>query len=183
MCTQQNQIQEVGGLFKFYLWAQPSRQCPGNRKFVCNTCVHNKAMIIIIKSVSSLPIKIGCCKGQVLFSYHFTHFDIGCRDLPFHLRLVILCWRKMPSHSLKFLWNWDLICFQQSYWPLWAHRKSFLRSSQNMWRSPFEDGPKNILLPFFIFFYILFYRTLQTPPPPKYSIISEQFSAHCKVAA
>ena len=29
--------------------------------------------------------KIGSCKGQVQFSYHFTHFDIGCCNLPFQV--------------------------------------------------------------------------------------------------
>ena len=45
--------------------------------------------------------------------------------------------------SALFLWNRDLICFQQSYWPLWVQEKSFLQSLYNPWCSPFENGPKD----------------------------------------
>ena len=96
MCTQQN-FSRWGGLLSFIcghnLQLQASGQYPSNRNCVqCSiTCVHNTAIIIMTMEIFKLPTyqniseRIGCCKGQVQFSYHFTHFNIGCHDSPFHI--------------------------------------------------------------------------------------------------
>ena len=141
---------------------------------VCNTaCVHNKAIIIITMEIFKLPTyqnigeRISCCKGQVQFSYHFTHFDISRHDSPFHVvsgQFFFAGENALPcpdvdAYSALFLRNRDLICFWQPYWPL-----SFLQSLQNNKQtlsekkegqemsasngtkagcSPFKDGPKN----------------------------------------
>ena len=109
----------VGGVdFKFYLWAQPStssfRTISRQQKLCVRhsiACVHNKAIITMEICNRKLPTyqniheRIGCCKGQVQFSYYFTHFDTGHHDSPFHicLRLVFLCRQKMHSHSLTLM--------------------------------------------------------------------------------
>ena len=122
---------------------QASGQCPGKRNCVYTTKVKATIMKTCkLYTYKNICERISCCQGQVQFSYHFTHYDIGHRDLLFQsscLWLVFLCWWKMPSHSLMFLLNWDLICFRQSYWPLWAQEKSFLQSLQNTWCSPFDS--------------------------------------------
>ena len=111
--------------------------------------------------------RISCCKGQVQFSYHFTHFDISRHDSPFHVvsgQFFFAGENALPcpdvdAYSALFLRNRDLICFWQPYWPL-----SFLQSLQNNKQtlsekkegqemsasngtkagcSPFKDGPKN----------------------------------------
>ena len=98
---------------------QTSRQYPGNRNCMSDTiCVYNKAIIIIIPmEICKLPtyqnicVRIGCCKGQVQFNYHFTHIDIGHRDSPFQVVFghfcfsfvdekclhIPCCWRLLPS--------------------------------------------------------------------------------------
>ena len=55
---------------------QASGHCPSNRNCVCDTtCGHNKAIIIIME----------ICKLPTYQNMWQTHFDIGCRDLPFQV--------------------------------------------------------------------------------------------------
>ena len=152
----------MGWTFKFYLWAQPSTssfKTISRQQKLCVrhslTCVHNKAIIIMkifkLPTYQNICERIGCCKGQVQFSYHFIHFHIGRHDLPFHvLWPVFLCWRKKPSHSLMLTPAPHCFCETGTWHAFGNHighcgrmKSPFCRALKTLWCSPFKDGPKN----------------------------------------